>query len=87
MEKFDGGDAHRYAALADHEDSSGFGFGGGGHDVLDGVAHDVEWCIGHGVFDCGWVLAEYVPIGGPLQALGRTRYADFDSMVRIISLA
>ena len=63
MAKFDGGDMHWYAALYSHEDSSSFGFGGGGHDVLDGVAHDVERCISHGVCDCGWVLAKDVPSG------------------------
>ena len=42
MAKFDGSDAHRYAALVAHEDSSSFGFGSGVHDILDGVAHDVR---------------------------------------------
>ena len=42
MAKFDGGDAHRYVVLDAHEYSSRFGFGDGGYDVLDGVAHDME---------------------------------------------
>ena len=77
MEQFDGGDAHWYTVLADHEDSSGFGFGGGGHDVLDGVAHDMEQCVCHGVFDCGWILAEDVPSGGLTAGFGKDGISGF----------
>ena len=71
MSKFNGDDAYRYVDLAAHEDSSHFGFGIGGHGVLDGVTHDVEWCISHGVFECGWVLAKDVPNDGSTVGFGQ----------------
>ena len=73
MTKFDGGDSYCYTALATHEDSDGLVFCSGCHDLLDGVAHDVDRCIGHGFFNCGWVLDEDVPSGGSTAGFGQDK--------------